>query len=77
LAQLLSRFLRVLGLVDPDGLGQGGWLGWLADEPFRSGLVGGIEDPPSGLADRGRLAVVDVGGGVQPDPRMPMLVGAW
>jgi hypothetical protein len=70
----LSRFLLVLGLVDPHGSGQLWWLGWLADEPFGMGIVGGIQDAAAGLADGVRAAVVDVGWGVQADPGVPVFV---
>jgi len=41
LSKELGRFLRFLGLVDPDGAGQLRWFGWLTDARFWAGEVGG------------------------------------
>lgn len=61
MSELLSRFLLAVGFVDPDCLGQLRRHRRLADEPFRGGLVSGVEDVAAGLPDRVRSAVVDVG----------------
>jgi hypothetical protein len=50
----------LLGLVDPHGGGERGWLGWLADEAFGVLGVGGVEDETTLLADGFGSAVVDV-----------------
>jgi hypothetical protein len=70
---LLRRLRWVDGLVDPDRLREAGRLGWLADEPLRVGCVGALQHRASRQGDLLRAAVVDVGGGQQPDPRVAML----
>jgi hypothetical protein len=66
--------LLVVGLVDPGGDRQLWWDGRLADEPFGVALVGGVEHASAGRVQPGRLAVVDGGGGHQPDPGVAVLV---
>jgi len=66
--------LLVVGLVDPGGDRQLWWDGRLADEPLRVPLVGGVEHAGPGRVELGRLAVVDGGGGHQPDPGVAVLV---
>ena len=44
----------------------------LADEPFRSGRVGRGQGGGPCLSDGAGVAVVDIGGGVHPDPGMPV-----
>jgi len=46
LSKELGRFLRFLGLVDPDGAGQLRWFGWLTDARFWAGEVGGSGTRP-------------------------------
>jgi len=63
----------LLRLVDPHGGRQRGRFGWLADEAFGVGGVGGAEDlGPLGSDELG-AAVVDVGGGVEPDAGVAVL----
>jgi hypothetical protein len=49
-------------------------LGGLAYEPFGVGVIGSVQDDGPGVADVAGAAVVDVGGGVQADPGMAMIV---
>src|SRR2546428_8789991 len=58
---------RLGGLVDPGDGGQLGGLGWVADEAFGVGGVGGVEDGLAVGADSWSSAVVDVGGGGEAD----------
>jgi hypothetical protein len=55
-------------------VGRAGGLGWLADEAFGVGVVGGGEHDAALLVVGGDGAVVDVGGGVQAQAAVPMLV---
>jgi hypothetical protein len=66
--------LFLLRRVDP-GSGRDGWRGrGLADEAFWVGVVGGGQHAgPAGLHDCG-AAVVNVGGGVQAEPAVTMLI---
>ncbi len=64
----MSGGLRIFGLVDPRDHGQFRWHGWIADEPFGVGVVGGSEDDGALFADGVGSAVVDIGCGVKPDP---------
>src|SRR3546814_18281398 len=57
---------RLLGWVDPCCLGDPGGGGWLS-ESFGAGGVGSVEDGLASGSDGGVAAVVDVGGGVEPD----------
>jgi hypothetical protein len=58
--------------------GNGAWQfrrGWrLADEAFGAGVVGGVQDLGAACPGGGGPAVVDVGGGVQAEPAVPVLV---
>jgi hypothetical protein len=55
--KVLSR-RPVSGSVDPGGVGECGWFGWFAREPFGSGGVGGVEDlAPCGADLRGASVV--------------------
>ena len=71
---LLSAGLLVLGRVDPGCAWQfrRGWR--FADEAFGVGVVGGVQDLGAVGPDGCGLAVVDVGGGVQAEPAVMMLV---
>ena len=62
-----------LGLVDPRCGWQLGRCWWLADEPLGVGGVGGLQHPGPLGADLLGPAVVEVGGGVEPDPGVAML----
>ena len=71
---LLSVGFLLLGRVDPGCAWQfrRGW--WLADEAFGVGVVGGVQDLGASGLDGCGPAVVDVGGGVQAEPAVPVLV---
>jgi hypothetical protein len=63
-----------LGRVDPERARQPWRGGWLADEAFEVGVVGGVQDEGASGLDVCRLAVVDVGGGVQAEAAVAVLV---
>src|SRR5215213_7796701 len=72
--QSLCRRGVLLGLVDPDCRGQRRWLGWLADKAlWVLGVGGGEHVSPPGPHHLG-AAVVDVGGGMEPDAGVAVLV---
>ena len=60
--------------VDPGGAGQWGWFWVFADEPFGGGCVGLGQGGRAGCPNGGRVAVVDIGGGVHPNPGVAVLV---
>ena len=62
------------GAVDPGGCWKPRRGGWLADEPFRAGGIGGGQGDGAGGGDVASPAVVDVGGGVQRDAGVAMLI---
>jgi hypothetical protein len=70
---LLRRLRWVDGLVDPDGLGQPWRPGRLTDEPLRVLSERGVQDDRAGGDDPLGTAMMDVGGGQQPDAAMTML----
>ena len=55
-------------------VGSAGGVGDLADEPLGVGGVGGVEYLAALFSDELRSSVVDVGGGVEPDARMAVVV---
>jgi hypothetical protein len=59
--------------VDPGGGREGRGLGGLADEALGVAGVGGVEHLGAAGADRLGLAVVDGGGGREPEPRVAVL----
>jgi len=61
-------------LVDPGVGGQGGCLWWLANESFGVVVVGGVERALALLAGVGGSVVVDVGGGVEGDAGVAVVV---
>jgi hypothetical protein len=71
---LLSGAFFLLGRVDP-GCARQLWRGgWLADEALGVGEVGGVQDLGAAGPDGCRIAVVDVGGGVQAEPAVAVVV---
>ena len=73
-AVLLSAGLLLLGRVDPGCAWQFWRCGWLADEALGVGEVGGVQDLGACGPDGRGVAVVDVGGGVQAEPAVAVLV---
>ena len=71
---LLSVGLLVLGRVDPGCAWQVWRDRWLADEAFRMGEIGRGQDLGAPGLDGCGPAVVDVGGGVQAEPAVAVLV---
>jgi hypothetical protein len=71
---LLSGGLFLFGRVDPGGAWQFRRCGWLADEALGMLLVGGCEDAGSCGLDGAGASVVDVGGGVQAEAAVAVLV---
>src|SRR3546814_25750 len=63
----------LLGRVDPFGLGDLG-CAWRPAESFGTCGVGGIEDDLAGGSDLVGAAVVNVGGGVEPDAGVAVVV---
>ncbi len=63
----------LLGWVDVDDVGQFGWCGLSAHEPFGVGLEGAVVDIGAVGLDLGGGAVVDAGGGVEPDAGVAVL----
>ena len=73
-AVLLGAGLLLLGRVDPGRAWQFRRGGRLADEAFGVGVVGGVQDAGAPGLDGFGLAVVDVGGGVQPEAAVAVVV---
>ena len=71
---LLSAGLFLLGRVDPGCARQFRRGGRLADEALGVGGVGGVEDLGALGPDGRGVAVVDVGGGVQAEPAVAVVV---
>jgi hypothetical protein len=71
---LLSSGFFLLGRVDPGCAWQFRRGGWLADEAPGVGVVGTGQDVGAGGLDRGGVSVVDVGGGVQAEAAVAVLV---
>ena len=71
---LLRGAFFLLGRVDPGRPWQFWRGGWLADEALGVGLVGGVQDLGAPGPDGRGVAVVDVGGGVQAEPAVMMVV---
>jgi len=71
---LLGAGLLLLGRVDPGRARQFRRGGRLADEALGVGGVGGVQDLGALGPDGGGVSVVDVGGGVQAEPAVMMLV---
>ena len=63
----------LVGFVDPDRVGQCWWGGWLSDEAFGVELVGAVEHDLALVTHGFGVAVVNVEGGVEPDPGVTML----
>src|SRR3546814_20231808 len=63
----------LLGWVGPCCLGDPGGGGWWS-ESFGAGGVGSVEDGLASGSDGGVAAVVDVGGGVEPDAGVAVVV---
>jgi len=72
-AALLSGGFLLLGRVDPGCAWQFWWGRWLAGEAFGVGVAGGGQDLGAPGPDGGP-AVVDVGGGVQAEPPVAVIV---
>jgi hypothetical protein len=71
---LLSCGFFLLGWVDPGAVRDAGRGGWLADEALGVGVVGGGQHEGSCRLDGTGPSVVDVGGGVQAQPAVAVVV---
>ena len=71
---LLSFGLRGIGRVDPGVRGDFRWLGRLADESLGVCLESGGQDGSALFADGRGVSVVNVGGGVQAEAAVPVVV---
>ena len=70
----MCRVGVLLWFVDPDGAGKCWRLGRSAHEPFGVCGVGGVEDDPAPLAYGFGSPVVNVGGGVEANAGVTVLV---
>ncbi len=71
---ILSAGLFLLGRVDPGCAWQFRRGGWLGDEALGVSGVGGVQDLGAGGPDGRGVAVVDVGGGVQAEAAVAVVV---